>query len=639
MNFYIIPKSAEIVDACLRDAASCISKSDGLSKRALSTALLVLGLACSILNTLVYYPVKTLACFSINLIAWPRVGIKYFIKAKNAFVDWNRSLLLTAQLFQDCLIAPFSQKHIHQIKPNRPGPPLSTLDFSNLYAGFGETKKGCQWKDLPIAIKCMHVFKACMKAALFSAGIGRIAFLVTPPPLSLILAPALATFAALTGLGLIAKSFYNLAIQSPEKTFPNLDTSAPRLGEWSYNNALITKNGSQSLQLKLDLIDKAEHTIVISGSYCGGEIFDKALDRIEKNLAKKEKLQVNILTSPDCLTKSNYQKIRCLAARYYERFACTITPKRPFFLPTYRTIENHAKLFVVDSKVCMTGGTGMQDHLAGEERISNGFDIKKIILGSGARDADVAIEGPLAKTMHNEFCKLFAKWRRLVPNSNKYGSEKYFFTEPRNTSSYLEGLKKSKHVKTAMLAGGVEHGDQHACKQGYLQMIRYAKKDIVIANMNFSEPDILHALYHAALRGVRIKIITNANQSTSSLASKGMGIPNTLFFKKFLEKGVEIYEYKKPGVLYHKKIMVVDNRLTTVGSFNIGSYSAEVADEDIVIMDSKRMAKKTLDNLQEDMLPENSHRAQKEEYTGFFQTFGRMAAARLTLQLTARIFQ
>ncbi len=640
MNYYVIPKNAHVVGACLQDAASCIALSATLSRRALATALLVAGLVLNTLNTSVYYPLKTLVCFSVGLIAWPCIGDKCFVQAKNSFIDWSHSLLLTVQLIQDCFIAPFFPQYIHQIRRAHTPTPLATLDFSYLHAGFGETKRGAQWKDLPTIVKCIHVLKACLKVVACSVGAGIITSLVAP---SAILAPLIATLVAMIGIGLIAKSFYTLAIKQPQKTPPTLDKSAYRPGHWSYNMALITKNGSESLQLKLDLIDRAEHCIEISGSYCGGKIFDATLDKIEKKLETNPNLQVSILTDPTFLTKTNREKIAHLAQSYYENFMLIETPKQHLFLPTHRTVENHAKLFIIDGNTCMTGGTGIQDRLAREEaETAKQTTLEESALGSGIRDADALVQGPVAKTMRNEFYKLFEKWRRLSPISKQHGNCKRSPALCNKAPVCKEALYKEMsravpHVRTTLLTGGVEHGNQHACKQGYINMIRYAKKSIVVANMNFNQPEILQALYAAALRGVKIKVITNANQSDSPIGARVMGVPNTAAFPEFLEKGVEIYEYKKPGVLYHKKIMIVDDHLTTIGSFNISHHSAHTEDEDIVVMDSTQVAENTLDGLREDM--QNSERASHEAYEGFFGKIGRSILSHTILQITAHTLQ
>ncbi len=80
--------------------------------------------------------------------------------------------------------------------------------------------------------------------------------------------------------------------------------------------------------------------------------------------------------------------------------------------------------------------------------------------------------------------------------------------------------------------------------------------------------------------------------STNSLSAT----PNVLAFSGYLnnrkmlvECGVTIYEYQGPRSI-HGKTLVVDNRLSVIGSFNIDHRSSFLSTETMVVIDSKELA-------------------------------------------------
>lgn len=521
---------------------------------------------------------------------------------------------------------------------------MTKIDFilnTSPLPGIGEYKQGKHWKDQSTAKKCADVFKASLKFIVPALFVGAIAFLATPPPLAFILAPVLATALALAGLGLIAKSVYELEHIDQTVAPSVLINDAPGLGEWTENKVMVTENGSESMDLKLELIEKANHSIEISGSYCGGAIFDKVLDRIEKKLENNPNLKVRILSSQPLLTKSNRERIRHLAGLFPDQFFVVETAMKKMFVPTFRTIENHVKFLVVDGKACMTGGTGIQDMLSREGTDDpTTFSKTDKIMGKGARDMDVVVEGPLAKTMQQEFYRLLAKWQRLMPPSKQYRQLTMAPDSPQEQDSgslFNDRQDRVVSAPSTMLTGSYEHGSEHGCKLGYLRLIDEAREKLVIANMSLNQPEILTKIKEARARGVEVIVITNANQKDAPLSAKTIGLVNKYYFAELLKTGVQIYEYKQASTLYHKKAIVVDGRYTAIGSFNISLHCADTEDEDLVVVDSAEIAEHTMKTLEEDM--NRSHKASREEYSGFFGSMIRSLSKSLILKATAHVYQ
>jgi phosphatidylserine/phosphatidylglycerophosphate/cardiolipin synthase-like enzyme len=102
--------------------------------------------------------------------------------------------------------------------------------------------------------------------------------------------------------------------------------------------------------------------------------------------------------------------------------------------------------------------------------------------------------------------------------------------------------------------------------------------------------------------------------------------------KALLKAGVEIYEYRpdaaerfkvmtgdlqktlnyKPIFGLHAKSMVVDGKITVIGTFNLDPRSANLNTECVAVIYSKQIATGVLMNMEEDYKAENSWRTMLE---------------------------
>ncbi|HEU4633711.1 MAG TPA: phospholipase D-like domain-containing protein [Flavisolibacter sp.] len=102
----------------------------------------------------------------------------------------------------------------------------------------------------------------------------------------------------------------------------------------------------------------------------------------------------------------------------------------------------------------------------------------------------------------------------------------------------------------------------------YFHFFNQARESITIMCSYFLPGRVLrNRLIMAAKRGVRVKLIL-AGPSDVMLAKYA----ERYLYPWMLKNGIEIYEYQ-PAVL-HAKMMVVDGRWVTIGSFNVNNVSA-----------------------------------------------------------------
>jgi len=302
-------------------------------------------------------------------------------------------------------------------------------------------------------------------------------------------------------------------------------------------------------------------------------------------------------------------------------------------------------MVIVDGAACITGGTGIHDILS-REGTETDIDagLNEDLFGRGSRDMDVVVEGSLAQTMRHQFYQLLEKWTIKTPESSRYGQPTTPCATPEREAespTFFEQIGLTGTLADAtMLASSYQHGSESEIKMAYLQMIQSARKTILVANMNLNYPEIVNALKEAALRGVRVTVITNGDNPTTPFLTRFLGVVNRSNMHQLTQIGAQCFEFAQECILYHKKVMVVDGQLTTNGSFNI-SYDCVIGhDEDVVIIDSAEVAERTTTILERDI--QMSQPFLKSKYEGVWGSIcfavNELKAA-VSMQLTANIIQ
>lgn len=169
----------------------------------------------------------------------------------------------------------------------------------------------------------------------------------------------------------------------------------------------------------------------------------------------------------------------------------------------------------------------------------------------------------------------------------------------------------------AGLGGGGESTEQ------LIKAVRNAKRSILIQSPYLIMPEGGMDLFAALVkRGVRIRISTNSLASTDNVAAfSGYHRQRA----RLLNAGVELYEFKPhPGIqrelierypslaennpvfAIHAKSMVIDDETIFIGTFNLDPRSANLNTEVGVLIESEELALQLSENIERDLLPENS---------------------------------
>ena len=151
-----------------------------------------------------------------------------------------------------------------------------------------------------------------------------------------------------------------------------------------------------------------------------------------------------------------------------------------------------------------------------------------------------------------------------------------------------------------------EHRDD--IEKHYMEMLRKAKREVIIANAYFFPGyRLLREMRNAAQRGVRVKLIVQGEPDMPIVK-----VGAELLYNYLVDGGVEVYEYIRRPL--HGKVAVCDDHWATVGSSNLDPLSLSLNLEANLIIHDRPFNRTLRDNLdalithdcqrvQEDRLP------------------------------------
>jgi cardiolipin synthase len=126
-----------------------------------------------------------------------------------------------------------------------------------------------------------------------------------------------------------------------------------------------------------------------------------------------------------------------------------------------------------------------------------------------------------------------------------------------------------------------------------MEMLKNAQQEIIIMSSYFIPSDFIRTSLIAAIkRGVSIKLIL-ASTSDIGIAKYA----ERYLYAWALRQGIIIYEYKTN--ILHGKITVCDNRIVTVGSYNINDISALASIELNIDVEENKFATNVKEQLNE----------------------------------------
>ena len=208
--------------------------------------------------------------------------------------------------------------------------------------------------------------------------------------------------------------------------------------------------------------------------------------------------------------------------------------------------RTHRKLLVVDGRVGFTGGVGIADEWTGNAQDPQHW-----------RDSHFMLEGPAVAQMQAAFMDNWLKTQARVLHG----------------PLYFPRLDTVGSCKAQVFMSSPSEGSE-SVRLMYLMSIACARRSVRIANAYFVPDDLsVKTIVDAAKRGVKVEIIVPGKHIDTHVVRRA----GRSRWGPLLEAGVEIYEYEP--TMFHCKVMIVDDRWTTVGSTNFDNRSFRLNDE------------------------------------------------------------
>lgn len=197
--------------------------------------------------------------------------------------------------------------------------------------------------------------------------------------------------------------------------------------------------------------------------------------------------------------------------------------------------RNHRKLAIIDGKVGYIGGFNIGDEYLGKKRKFGYW-----------RDTHLRMKGSAVENMQTRF---ILDWNQAAKEEIHYEDD--FYQSERAGDAAVQ-----------IVSSGPDQ-EMEQIKNGYIKMIMEAKEYVYIQTPYFIPDDSLRdALRIAALSGVDVKVMIPNKPDHPFVYWATLSYSGDL-----LEAGGEVYIYQN-GFM-HAKMLIVDGKISTVGTANI----------------------------------------------------------------------
>ena len=356
------------------------------------------------------------------------------------------------------------------------------------------------------------------------------------------------------------------------------------------------RNGDQIFPVMLDAIRSARRSIeFLFFIYWGGEI----AERFCEALIERANAGVRVLVIFDGFgSKPMPDELR-------ERFRASPVRTRTFHpVPHWKiwhsAARTHRKILTVDGVRAFTGGVGIAQEWTGNAEGPKHF-----------RDTQFEIQGPVVADFRAAFFQTWAAAGGRTPEQLDCPDQPHI----------------PAGVPAAVIAStGAQRWAEIALM--FQCLVREAQTSLHIVTPYFVPgPVLMDELLATARRGVAIRIMTSGAHNDHKLSLWA----GRRHYADLLEAGVELFEYDR--TLLHTKAVVVDRRLSVIGSPNMNQRSQSLDDEIALIVADPELSSELLRDFKADLEHCRTIRAQQWPHRGFGQRLGERLASMLEAQL------
>jgi putative cardiolipin synthase len=306
----------------------------------------------------------------------------------------------------------------------------------------------------------------------------------------------------------------------------------------------------------------------------------------------------------------------------------------------------HNKTFTVDGKIVITGGRNMADEYFDYDHEYNFRDRDVLLFGKIANDVNKSFESFWNSSLSVPITGITAEVAKNANDIHKFDKLHQYACNPENFwpqirtkienfHKTIQNIKESKeliwvdNVSFVSDIPGKNDGKSGLGGGGntttaLINLVKNAKNSIDIQSPYLITSELSQNLFREAVqRGVKIRILTNSLASTDNVEAFSSYQSDR---KTLLKTGIKIYEFRpdaaerikimtgalqktlnyKPVFGLHAKSMVVDGKITVIGTFNLDPRSANLNTECIAIIPSEKIASGVLIGMEKEFKPENS---------------------------------
>ncbi len=399
----------------------------------------------------------------------------------------------------------------------------------------------------------------------------------------------------------------------------------------SQNAVIVCENSMEMLQWDLKFISLAKYSVELSLCYTGGSVFRALMEGVEKRIQEFPNFQAYFLIAPVLLEEQERQLIKTFEEKYPNNFHLQFSDCIFEALPEYNAIDNHLKFIIVDGHYYSLGGTNFDEFLCVEgtkEPVRRpGEGIARNTLPGGMRDQDIVGRGPIAAELRTLFYKNFAMWEYFFRTNNferdpeAFKDNHSYFPLPEDDKPFLAEFEHSSVLRQTPKIELFFSGPMCASNpisRKIESMLDGATNEISVGNLYLNPiQSILSRFKDAANRGVAISYITNGLWDKCPTYANFIAWGNRLhYFPLFFGRDysiweyysavgstplkTKIYEYRVPDTMYHKKVLVVDRKISLIGTYNMGTRSDAGDYEIVAVIESPEVAEDLLKVLERD---------------------------------------
>lgn len=349
------------------------------------------------------------------------------------------------------------------------------------------------------------------------------------------------------------------------KKLPVLFYNIEQVSFTQQNEIRVLNNGEEKFPVLKEELLKAKQSIhldyyIIKDDNIGNEVFNILCSKARQGV------QVKLIYDDvgSSISKNGLNRLKLSGVRAYPYMPVLFS--RLAHKANYR---NHRKIAVIDNETGFLGGINIKDKYIN----TNNYDLFW-------RDTHLMIKGEAVIDLQYLF---ISDWFFV-------SGEKIDLSEVQFENRH----KISNKVPTSIL--GSDYGkNNQTIMEAFFGMITSARKEILITTPYFIPDDsIFNALKITAKSGVSIKLIIpeKTDIKTAFFASQ-------TYLKDLLLSGVDVYFYTK-GMM-HSKTMIVDSKISTVGSTNMDQRSFSLNAEVNAFIYDAELAQKLKFHFEEDL--------------------------------------